>query len=154
MISILVTPRISALARTLSLLRKTYLLSDDQHIGSMDILDVVDIEVAELRDRVDDYPREHVDTLRVEVDGLHGSAAITSHRVQTLETALQEVIRSFGGYTRDLDSFGKKQDTIAALQQSVSRICSQSLEMASQFPSDVVRTYKRRRQVKCDGVRT
>ncbi|GKB05720.1 reverse transcriptase domain-containing protein [Tanacetum coccineum] len=64
------------------------LVKDDKYV--QDVLDVVDTEIAELRDRVDDYPREQVDTLRVEVDGLHGSAATTSQRVQTLETALQE----------------------------------------------------------------
>ncbi|GJU09541.1 hypothetical protein Tco_1131937 [Tanacetum coccineum] len=64
------------------------LVEDDKYV--QDVLDVVDTEIAELRDRVDDYPREQVDTLRVEVDGLHGSAATTSQRVQTLETALQE----------------------------------------------------------------
>ncbi|GKD24647.1 hypothetical protein Tco_1230861, partial [Tanacetum coccineum] len=61
---------------------------------------------------------------------------------------------ALGGYTRDLDSFGKKRDKIAALQRSgFKKICSQSLETALRFPSDVVKTYKRRRQEICDGIR-
>nr|GEV50430.1 hypothetical protein [Tanacetum cinerariifolium] len=47
-------------------------------------------QIAELIDRVDDYPREQVDTLRVEVDGLHRSAATMSQRVQTLKSSLQK----------------------------------------------------------------
>ncbi|GKB50483.1 hypothetical protein Tco_0901236 [Tanacetum coccineum] len=73
--------------RTLSLVRMT-LVEDEEYV--QDVLDVVDIEIVELRDKVDDYPREQVDTLRVEVDGLHGSTVTLSQRVQTLETALQE----------------------------------------------------------------
>ncbi|GJV12261.1 RNA-directed DNA polymerase, eukaryota, partial [Tanacetum coccineum] len=38
---------------------------------------------------------------------------------------------------------GKKQDKISALQRSDFKNCSQSLETASQFPSDAVRSYKR-----------
>ncbi|GKF63614.1 hypothetical protein Tco_0187062, partial [Tanacetum coccineum] len=61
---------------------------------------------------------------------------------------------ALGGYTRDLDSFEKKRDKIATLQRSGFKNCSQSLEMASQFPSDAVRPYKRWRQKNYDGVRT
>nr|GEW68755.1 hypothetical protein [Tanacetum cinerariifolium] len=64
------------------------LIGDAEYI--QDVLDVVDTKIAELRDRVDDYPCKQVDTLRVEVDGLHGSAMTTCQRVQTLETTLQE----------------------------------------------------------------
>ncbi|GKF39717.1 hypothetical protein Tco_0119778, partial [Tanacetum coccineum] len=69
--------------RTLSLVRRVDGLSDDQ-----DILNVVDTEIAELRDMVDDYPRGQVDTLRHEVDGLHGITTTMRQRVQILETAL------------------------------------------------------------------
>ncbi|GKE41609.1 hypothetical protein Tco_1468893, partial [Tanacetum coccineum] len=55
-----------------------------------DVLNVAETEVLELRYRVDAYPREQVDALRVEVDGLHESTKTTSQRVQTQETALQE----------------------------------------------------------------
>nr|GEX40867.1 hypothetical protein [Tanacetum cinerariifolium] len=61
--------------------------------------------------------------------------------------------QALGGYTRDLNSFGKKRDKIAALQQSGFKNCSQSLEMASQFPSEAVKSYKRWRQKNYDGVR-
>ncbi|GJX81750.1 hypothetical protein Tco_0331231 [Tanacetum coccineum] len=65
-------------ARTLSLVRRVDSLSDDQVANSTAIL--------ELQPRMTVV----VDALRVEVDGLHGSAATTSQEVQTLETALQE----------------------------------------------------------------
>ncbi|GJV16785.1 hypothetical protein Tco_1362108 [Tanacetum coccineum] len=42
------------------------LVEDEEYV--QDVLDVVDTEIAELRDKVDDYPRKQVDTLRVEVD--------------------------------------------------------------------------------------
>ncbi|GJX05690.1 RNA-directed DNA polymerase, eukaryota [Tanacetum coccineum] len=48
----------------------------------------------------------------------------------------------------------KKQDKIAALQRSGFKNSSQSLETASQFPNDNVRSYKRRRQKNYDDVRT
>ncbi|GKA90620.1 putative ribonuclease H-like domain-containing protein [Tanacetum coccineum] len=53
-------------ARTLSLVRK----------------------ILELRYRVDAYPHEQVNALRVEVDGMHGSTETTTQEVQTLQTAL------------------------------------------------------------------
>ncbi|GJS95040.1 putative reverse transcriptase domain-containing protein [Tanacetum coccineum] len=54
-------------ARTLSLVRKVDSLSDDQEIKHVaDVLDVVETKVLELRYRVDAYPREQVDALRVE----------------------------------------------------------------------------------------
>ncbi|GJR74133.1 hypothetical protein Tco_0086498 [Tanacetum coccineum] len=54
--------------------------------------------------------------------------------------------KAFGGYTRDLCSFGEEIDKITTLHRSGFKNCSQSLEMASQFPSNDVRSYKRRRQ--------
>ncbi|GJU94411.1 hypothetical protein Tco_1319167 [Tanacetum coccineum] len=66
------------------------LVEDGEYV--QDVLDVVDTEIAELRDVVDDYPRGHVDTLRHEVDGLHGIAATMSQLVHILETALQKVM--------------------------------------------------------------
>ncbi|GKE39611.1 hypothetical protein Tco_1463016, partial [Tanacetum coccineum] len=65
------------------------LVEDGEYV--QDVLDVVDTEIAKLRDIVDDYPRGQVDTLRHEVDGLHGIVATMSHLVHILETALQEV---------------------------------------------------------------
>ncbi|GKB32181.1 hypothetical protein Tco_0871582 [Tanacetum coccineum] len=74
------------LDRTPSLVRKVDHLSDDQE----DVFDVVQTEVTELWYRVDGYPREQVDTLRVDVDGLHQGAETTRQEVQTLQTALQD----------------------------------------------------------------
>nr|GEU40204.1 cyclic nucleotide-binding domain-containing protein [Tanacetum cinerariifolium] len=58
-------------ARTLSLPwitaieeRVQLLIEDGEHVG--DVPDVVETEVLELRYKVDNYPREHVDALRVE----------------------------------------------------------------------------------------
>ncbi|GJT10667.1 hypothetical protein Tco_0857709 [Tanacetum coccineum] len=48
---------------------------------------------------------------------------------------------------------GKKRDKIAALQRSGFKNCSQSLETASQFPSDAVRSYKRWRQKNYDSAK-
>ncbi|GJV50914.1 hypothetical protein Tco_1446655 [Tanacetum coccineum] len=45
-------------------------------------------------------------------------------------------------------------DKITTLHQSGFKNCSQSLEMASQIPSDAVKSYKRRHQNFGDGVRT
>ncbi|GKC86863.1 hypothetical protein Tco_1147512 [Tanacetum coccineum] len=45
---------------------------DGDHM--QDVLDVVQTKVAKLRYRVDNYPRDQVDTLRFDVDGLHKGA--------------------------------------------------------------------------------
>ncbi|GJV99094.1 hypothetical protein Tco_1554346 [Tanacetum coccineum] len=74
------------------------LVEDGEYV--QDILNVVDTEIAELRDVVDDYPCGQVDTLRHEVDGLHGIAATMSQRVQILENALQEAIAIYETKTR------------------------------------------------------
>ncbi|GJV99095.1 hypothetical protein Tco_1554347, partial [Tanacetum coccineum] len=50
--------------------RVQILVEDGEYVH--DVLDVVDTEIDELRDVVDDYPCGQVDTLRHEVDGLHG----------------------------------------------------------------------------------
>ncbi|GKA75708.1 hypothetical protein Tco_0782086 [Tanacetum coccineum] len=69
------------------------------------------------------------------------------------EVSFYTLFRALRGYTRNLESFGKKRDKIEALQRSGFKNCSQSLKTASQFPSDAVRSYKRRRQKNYDGVR-
>ncbi|GJZ74025.1 MAK10-like protein [Tanacetum coccineum] len=49
---------------------------------------------------------------------------------------------AFGGYTRDMGSFGEETDKITTLHRSGFKNCSQSLETASQFlatPSDHTR---------------
>ncbi|GKA27163.1 hypothetical protein Tco_0713331 [Tanacetum coccineum] len=70
----------------------------------------------------------------------------------------QNMSQAFGKLLEDIHvtwtHLGKKRDKIAALQRSGFKNCSQSLETASQFPSDAVRSYKRRRQKNYDGVRT
>nr|GEU51214.1 MAK10-like protein [Tanacetum cinerariifolium] len=51
---------------------------------------------------------------------------------------------AFRGNTRDMGSFGEETNNITTLHRSCFKNCSQSLETASQFPSDAV--YKRGRQ--------
>ncbi|GJU74961.1 hypothetical protein Tco_1266366 [Tanacetum coccineum] len=43
---------------------------------------------------------------------------------------LDSIWKALGGYTRDLDSFRKKQDKISALHEVVSRICSQRTDIS------------------------
>ncbi|GJV60251.1 hypothetical protein Tco_1466351 [Tanacetum coccineum] len=66
-------------------------------------------------------------------------------------------IPTFGKLLEDIHvtwtHLGRNGTRLQLYNEVVSRICSQSLETASQFPSDTVRTYKRRHQEKCDGVR-
>nr|GEU59372.1 retrovirus-related Pol polyprotein from transposon TNT 1-94 [Tanacetum cinerariifolium] len=53
-----------------------------------------------------------------------------------------EIAYAFGGYTRDLGSFGEETNNITTLRRSGFKNCSQSLEKASQFlatPSDHTR---------------
>ncbi|GJY42718.1 zinc finger, CCHC-type containing protein [Tanacetum coccineum] len=75
-----------------------------------------------------------------------------------LNTGTHHIIPStwmaFGGYTRDLGSFGEETDKITTLHRSGFNNCLQSLETASQFPGDAVRSYKRLRQKTYDDVRT
>ncbi|GJU67975.1 hypothetical protein Tco_1254234 [Tanacetum coccineum] len=61
---------------------------------------------------------------------------------------------AFGGNTRDLCSFGEETDKITTLHRSGFKNYSQSLETASQFPSDTIRSYKKQRQNYGDDVRT
>ncbi|GJU80986.1 hypothetical protein Tco_1283351 [Tanacetum coccineum] len=77
--------------RALSLVRMVDGTLAEQGVLVASKLDETETLVLEMRDIVDNYPRGQVDALREEMDGLHGSTKTMSQKMQTLETALQEV---------------------------------------------------------------
>nr|GEX74602.1 retrovirus-related Pol polyprotein from transposon TNT 1-94 [Tanacetum cinerariifolium] len=63
---------------------------------------------------------------------------LISHSNGTTSVIRASTWKAFGGYTRDLGSFGEETNKITTLHRSDFKNCSQSLETTSQFPSDVM----------------
>nr|GEU90641.1 protein kinase-like domain, concanavalin A-like lectin/glucanase domain protein [Tanacetum cinerariifolium] len=66
---------------------------------------------------------------------LYGLCMYTSLR---MVNSLSNILKAFGGNTRDMGLFGEETDKTTNLHQHLSRLCSQRLETASQITRDAV----------------